>query len=220
MPAAETLIAFLAALALLELSPGPDMMLVMGRGIGQGRRVALFTVAGMILVAGVVQVGLLVLGLASLLAAYPSALEVIRWIGAAYLIWLGLQMLHASLRPSAGPREVRAVTARQAVRQGAVNSLTNPKSLLFMFAFLPQFVDPGAGPVWLQFLILGTLQKLTGIISLGSVALAAGSVGQWLARRPGLVAWQERFTGVVMIGLGLRLILTGQAGAAEARALR
>ncbi|KIC10477.1 lysine transporter LysE [Leisingera sp. ANG-M1] len=220
MPAAETLIAFLAALALLELSPGPDMMLVMGRGIGQGRRVALFTVAGMILVAGVVQVGLLVLGLASLLAAYPSALEVIRWIGAAFLIWLGLQMLRASLRPSAVLREVRAVTARQAVRQGAVNSLTNPKSLLFMFAFLPQFVDPGAGPVWLQFLILGTLQKLTGIISLGSVALAAGSVGQWLARRPGLVAWQERFTGVVMIGLGLRLILTGQAGAAEARALR
>ena len=220
MPAVETLIAFLAALALLELSPGPDMMLVMGRGIGQGRRVALFTVAGMILVAGVVQVGLLVLGLASLLAAYPSALEIIRWIGAGYLMWLGVQMLRASLRPSAGLRSVSEVTPRQAVQQGAVNSLTNPKSLLFMFAFLPQFVDPGAGPVWLQFLILGTLQKLTGIVSLGGVALAAGSVGQWLARRPGLVAWQERFTGVVMIGLGLRLILTGQGSAAEARALR
>ncbi|KIC14186.1 LysE family translocator [Leisingera sp. ANG-Vp] len=220
MPAVETLISFLAALVLLELSPGPDMMLVMGRGIGQGRRVALFTVAGMILVAGVVQVGLLVLGLASLLAAYPQALDLIRWIGAAYLMWLGLQMLRASLRPRTELRKVQAVTNRQAVQQGAVNSLTNPKSLLFMFAFLPQFVDPGAGPVWQQFLIFGTLQKLAGIVSLGGVALAAGSAGQWLARNPALVAWQERFTGAVMIGLGLRLILSGQANAADARVLR
>ena len=85
------------------------------------------------------------------------------------------------------------------MREGAINSLTNPKSLLFMFAFLTQFVDPTAGPVWTQ-LLLGTLQKLAGVLSLGSVAMASGTVGVWLTRWPRLLAWQERFTGMVMIG--------------------
>lgn len=169
--------AFLIALLLLELSPGPDMMLILARGIGQGRRIALLTMVGMIFVAGAVQVGLLVLGLASLIAAYPAALTVIRWIGAAYLVFLGVKLLHSSLRPGGGIRTVADVSDWQAVWQGAVNSLTNPKSLLFMFAFLPQFVDPSAGPVWLQLLILGVIQKLTGVLSLGGVALASGAAG-------------------------------------------
>jgi threonine/homoserine/homoserine lactone efflux protein len=209
--------AFLLALLVLELSPGPDMMLVLARGIGQGRRIALLTMVGMIFVAGAVQVGLLVLGLASLIAAYPVALTIIRLLGAAYLVFLGLKLLHGSLRPSGGAKPVAAVGDWQAVRQGAVNSLTNPKSLLFMFAFLPQFVDPAAGPVWLQLLILGSIQKLTGVLSLGGVALVSGAAGQWLARNGRLIQWQERFTALVLIGLGLRLALSG--GAASARDL-
>jgi threonine/homoserine/homoserine lactone efflux protein len=98
------------------------------------------------------------------------------------------------------------------VREGAINSLTNPKSLLFMFAFVPQFVDPAAGPVWSQLLLLGSLQKLAGVLSLGSVAVASGTVGGWLNRWPRLLSWQERFTGLVMIGLGLRLLASGNAG--------
>ena len=166
---------------------------------------------------GAVQVGLLVLGLASLIAAYPEALTAIRWIGAAYLVFLGVKLLHSSLRPGGGAKTVADVSDWQAVRQGAVNSLTNPKSLLFMFAFLPQFVDPSAGPVWLQLLILGVIQKLTGVLSLGGVALASGAAGQWLARHGRLILWQERFTALVLIGLGLRLALLG--GSANARDL-
>jgi threonine/homoserine/homoserine lactone efflux protein len=98
------------------------------------------------------------------------------------------------------------------MREGAVNSLTNPKSLLFMFAFLPQFVDPQSGPVWRQLLMLGALQKVAGILSLGSVALAAGTIGQWLLRWPWLLSWQRRFTGIVMVALGIRLLF-GTAGA-------
>jgi threonine/homoserine/homoserine lactone efflux protein len=201
--------AFLVALLLLELSPGPDMMLILARGIGQGRRIALLTMAGMIFVAGAVQVGLLVLGLAPLIEAYPAALTVIRWIGAAYLVFLGAKLLHSSLRPGGGAKTVADVSDWQAVRQGAVNSLTNPKSLLFMFAFLPQFVDPSAGPVWLQLLILGVIQKLAGVLSLGGIALASGTAGRWLARNGWLILWQERFTALVLIGLGLRLALSG-----------
>jgi threonine/homoserine/homoserine lactone efflux protein len=210
MPDASIFLTFLIALAVLEITPGPDMMLVIARGVGQGRRIALMTVVGMVFVAGVVQVGLLVLGLASLVAAYPSALHVLQWLGAAYLIYLGIRMVWASFaHQSAARLKSRPVSGWKAVREGTLNSLTNPKSLLFMFTFLPLFVDPHAGPVWLQLLVLGSIQKLVGIFSLGGVALASGTVGQFLHRFPKLLAWQERFTGIVLVGLGIRLLLSG-----------
>lgn len=211
MPSAEVFIAFLTALLLLEISPGPDMMLVMARGIGQGRRTALWTVFGMVFVAGLVQVSLLVLGLAALAASYPMALTALQWLGALYLVWLGAKTLLTPSMPLQQRQTGGSISDWQAVRQGTVNSLTNPKSLLFMFAFLPQFVDPAHGPVWAQLLVLGSIQKLTGILSLGSIALASGTIGQWLQRFPKMVAWQEKFTGMVMVGLGVRLFLSDSA---------
>lgn len=217
MPTAEVFLPFLAALLLLELSPGPDMMLVMARGIGQGRRTALFTVVGMVFVAGIVQVSLLVLGLATLVGAYPMALSVLQWVGAAYLVWLGARTLLSSGAAHRQGKRSGPISDWQAVMQGATNSLTNPKSLLFMFAFLPQFVDPARGPVWLQLLVLGSIQKLAGILSQGSIAFASGTVGQWLNRYPRLIAWQEKFTGVVMIALGVRLFLSDLGASALPR---
>jgi threonine/homoserine/homoserine lactone efflux protein len=79
-----------------------------------------------------------------------------------------------------------------------------------MLAILPQFVDPSAGPVAPQLLVLGATMKGTGLVTLGSVALASGAAGGWLARHPSLVAWQERFAGAVMVALGLRLLFTGE----------
>jgi threonine/homoserine/homoserine lactone efflux protein len=209
MPGPEALLTFMVALFFLEVSPGPDMMLILARGVGQGRKIALVAVLGMVFVAGTVQVALLVLGVASLLQAYPSALTALRWVGAAYLIYLGVRLIRASLQGRRRTMATPEVSAWSAVWEGAINSLTNPKSLLFMFAFLPQFVDAAVGPVWLQLLMLGSLQKLAGVLSLGSVAVASGTVGGWLNRWPRLLAWQERFTGLVMIGLGLRLLATG-----------
>lgn len=210
MASFEVLLTFGIALFFLEITPGPDMMLVLARGIGQGPRIAVLTVVGMVFVAGIVQVALLVLGVASLLQAYPSSLDALRWIGAAYLIWLGVKLIRAGVRHEGHPVHDARIMAWSAVRDGAVNNLTNPKSFLFMFAFLPQFVDPAAGPVWFQLLVLGSIQKLVGIASLGSVALASGNLGRWLGRRPGVLVWQKRFTGAVMIGLGLRLLLQRQ----------
>ncbi|UDF32301.1 UNVERIFIED_ORG: LysE family translocator (plasmid) [Roseateles sp. XES5] len=217
MPEFSTLLTFALALLVLEITPGPDMMLVLARGIGQGRRVALLTVVGMVFVAGVVQVALLVLGVASLLRAYPASLLVLQWAGAAYLLYLGAKMIAASRHTAERRRpETAGISDWTAIRDGTINSLTNPKSLLFMFAFLPQFVDPEAGPVWLQLALLGTVQKLAGVLSLGGVALASGTVGQMLYRRPGFLQWQERFTGLVMLGLGLRLLLSGSGSASAA----
>lgn len=96
MPTIETFLTFLIALSLLEISPGPDMMLTIARGIGQGRRIALLTVIGNVFVAGFVQVSFLVLGLVAVVHAWPIALDVLRWAGAAYLIWLGIKMIASS----------------------------------------------------------------------------------------------------------------------------
>jgi threonine/homoserine/homoserine lactone efflux protein len=134
------------------------------------------------------------------------------------MLYLGAMLILSSLGGRKDQRLLAApISDWSAIRQGSVNNLTNPKSLLFMFAFLPQFVDPASGPVWLQLLLLGCIQKLAGVLSLGSVALASGTVGQWLSRWPNLLAWQQRFTGVVMIALGLRLILLGNSASASFR---
>lgn len=211
MPGIEALVAFAVALFFLELTPGPDMMLVIGRGIGQGRKIALLTVVGSVFVSGAVQVSLLVLGVASLLQTHPLALEILRWVGAVYLFWYGLHLI-GSFREIKNNNSVPSTTSSwTAVRDGTINNLANPKSFLFMFAFLPQFVDPSAGPVWVQLLVLGSLQKLAGIFSLGSVAMVSGMVGKWFQRWPRMLVWQQRFTGLVMIGLALRLVLSGSA---------
>ncbi|MGL5969760.1 MAG: LysE family translocator [Kluyvera sp.] len=210
MPTVDTFLTFLFALFLLEISPGPDMMLTIARGIGQGRRIAFLTVVGNVFVAGIIQVSFLVLGLVSVVHAWPMALDLLRWFGAGYLIWLGIKMLLTAGSDTKIKKTVK-ITGREAVKQGAINSLTNPKSLLFMFAFLPQFVNPEAGPIWSQLLILGTIQKLAGILSLGSVAMASGVFGEWLGKHPGFIKWQERFTGIVMIGLGIKMLFSGSS---------
>lgn len=207
----EALVAFAVALFFLELSPGPDMMLVVGRGIGQGRKIALLTVVGSVFVSGSVQVALLVLGVASLLQTHPLALEVLRWMGAVYLLWYGLRLI-CSFQGVTNSDSVTPTTSNwTAVRDGTINNLTNPKSFLFMFAFLPQFVDPSVGPVWVQLLVLGSLQKLAGIFSLGSVAIVSGMIGKWIQRWPRMLTWQQRFTGLIMIGLAVRLVLSGSS---------
>ncbi|WP_211858299.1 LysE family translocator [Plastoroseomonas hellenica] len=210
MPDAATYAAFLAAVLAMQLLPGPETALVISRGIGEGRRVALWTVLGTTLAAGAIQLPLLALGIASLLRASPLGFALLRWAGAAWLIWLGLRLLRA-----AGVGAVAAAgtparpSALAALRDGLAANLTNPQPLLFMLAFLPQFVDPARASVGLQLLLLGATQKLTGLAVLGVTALAAGAVGGWLARRPGVVLWQQHVAGTAMILLGLRLLVTG-----------
>ena len=198
-----TLAAFSAAVVLLALTPGPDMALIIGRGIGQGRRMAVFTALGFSL-AGVVQIPLLALGVASLVSSSPVLFDVLRFVGAAYLIWKGWKMLRAAASPALWTQP--AATPASALRDGMVASLLNPKSHMFLLAFLPQFVDPGQGPVALQFIILGLTMRAVALVVEMLLALFAGAIGSWLARHAWLRRWQERLTGIVMVGLGLRLL--------------
>lgn len=207
-----TLVPFFFAVVALQISPGPDMLLILGRGIGQGRRVAFLTAVGATLAAGLIQLPLLALGVASLIQSSPLAFDILRWAGAAYLIWLGIKLLLQSRGPLGAATLTAPISNLAALRGGLVSNLTNPKVVVFMLAFLPQFVDPNGGwPVTVQLLALGAMQKLSGFAILSLVAVSAGSIGNWLSSRPRLIVWQKRFTAAVMIGLGLRLALFGDA---------
>lgn len=217
MPDLPTFLTFYAAVLALQLAPGPDMALVIARGIGQGRRTAFFSAVGMTALAGLVQLPLLAFGVASLVQASPLAFDLLRWAGAAYLAWLGAKLLlHAGRHGIAPPGAGRRVSDAAALREGMINNLANPKPMVFMLAFLPQFVDPANGwPVTAQMLVLGTVQKTSGLAILGSIALGVGTIGGWLARRPGLLAWQQRFAGFAMVALGLHLAFGGDGRSAR-----
>jgi len=206
------LLPFFVALFALQVSPGPDMLLVIGRGIGQGHRIAFLTAAGATLLAGLIQIPFLALGTASLIQTSPLTFNLLRWAGAAYLIWLGAKLL---FQAGKGLNDIAArapVSDWAALRDGMISNLLNPKVLVFMLAFLPQFVDPNSPwSVTLQLIALGTIQKLSGFVILVSVALGAGGVGNWLSQRPQLIVWQSRFTGIVLVALGIRLALGGDA---------
>jgi threonine/homoserine/homoserine lactone efflux protein len=212
MPDLAAYLAFLAAVLAMQAVPGPDTMLVVSRGVGQGLRVAVFTVVGMTLLAGLIQLPLLALGIASLVQSSPLAFDILRWAGAAYLVWLGARLVLSRSGDAVQLREACARSALGAMREGLIVNLTNPNPLVFMLAFLPQFVDPAQGSVTVQLLVLGATQKATGLAVLGATAVASGTAGSFLARRPGFVIWQQRIAGAVMIALGLRLVVAGALG--------
>jgi threonine/homoserine/homoserine lactone efflux protein len=218
MPSGSTLLAFLVAVVAMQLVPGPDTMLVVGRAIGQGRRIALWSVFGAIW-AAVVQLPVLAFGAGAVLLASPLAFELLRHAGALFLIFLGLRLLWRAGRTgakSASPPP--SFSATRAFWEGLTVSLTNPNVFVFMLALLPQFVDPARGSPVLQLFVLGVVQKTTGLAILGATALAAGRAGDWIARRPRWAAWQARFAGALMLALGLRMLLGGGGPAAPAAA--
>lgn len=170
------LLAFIPAGLALNLTPGADMMFCLGQGLRSGPRAALAASAGISLGA-LIHTALAGLGLGALVAAVPLAFEVIRWVGVAYLLWLALQTLRQRAQADVPP-----APPKRALRAGLIVNLTNPKVILFVLAFVPQFVDPSAGPVLVQFLIFGGLLALGGFIINGAVGVFAGSAGQRLAR--------------------------------------
>ncbi|MEO0402417.1 MAG: LysE family translocator, partial [Pseudomonadota bacterium] len=177
------LLAFIPAGLALNLTPGADMMFCLGQGLRSGPRAALAASAGISL-GSFVHTTLAGLGLGALVASAPIAFEVIRWVGVAYLVWLAIQTLHARTRA-----DVPAVTPRRAFRAGVLVNLTNPKVILFVLAFVPQFVVPEAGSVLGQFLIFGALLALGGFVINGAVGVFAGGAGQRFARGSRILDW-------------------------------
>ena len=205
MPSLSTYALFIAtALALLAI-PGPAVLYVVGRSIDQGRTAGLASVLG-ITTGTIVHITAATVGLSSLVLASEVAFDAVRYVGAAYLVLLGIRRL---LKRGAEEPDVegRPRTLRRAYTQGVVVNLTNPKTIVFIFAFIPQFVDVGAGHVWLQILLLGLTFAGLGLASDSLYAVVAGTVADRVRGTP-LVARVERwFGGTVLIGLGVAAAL-------------
>ncbi|MEJ8282095.1 LysE family translocator [Pseudonocardia spirodelae] len=199
------LLAFTAAAALVVAVPGPSVVFTVGRALAHGRRVALATVAGNAL-GIVVQVLAVAAGLGPLVAGSATAFTVLKLGGAAYLVWLGIHAIRhrheagAALAAAAGAGD--RVGAVRALRDGAVVGLLNPKSVVFLVAFLPQFVDP-AGGVAAQIVLLGAVFVLVALVLDSVWALGAGAARDRLARSPRRLAAVGAAGGVTMIGLGV-----------------
>jgi threonine/homoserine/homoserine lactone efflux protein len=196
--------AFLLAAWVLILTPGPDMLFVIGQTLAGGTRRGWAAMLG-ILSGAMVHVALAASGAAALIAASPMLFEALRLAGAAYLIWLGVGALRAAWR--GGGRLVPAAPVRRAFRDGFLTNLTNPKVILFFLAFLPQFVDPARGAVWLQMAILGPLVPL---MSLPAYGLLIAGAGRAAARLSAHARWLEALAGTLFLGLGLRLLAGGR----------
>jgi threonine/homoserine/homoserine lactone efflux protein len=216
MPDASTLALFTVAAVTLLVIPGPAVLYIVTRSVDQGRAAGLASVAG-IHVGTLVHVAAAALGLSALLVSSAAAYNTVRWVGAAYLVWLGVQRLLARDEPAgpAGDPRRQGRGLRRIFAQGIVVNVLNPKTALFFFAFLPQFVDVAKGSVPLQVLIFGVAFVLLGVLSDGAYALLASTGAGWLRRRPGVARTSRLVSGGVLISLGVTTALAGSRSSSQ-----
>ena len=197
---------FVAASVLLALAPGPDIVYVLTRSIAQGRQAGLAAAAGFA-TGCIFHTLLAVLGVAALIRSSPMAFDLVRYAGAAYLVWIGIQALrHASsfsLTADSGDARALATIFKQSV----IGNALNPKVTLFFLSFLPQFVNAEAGRVEMQMGVLGVVFMLVTIVVFGAIAYFAGFLGNALRRKPAIAKRLNIFAGITFIGLGIRVAL-------------
>jgi threonine/homoserine/homoserine lactone efflux protein len=202
MPEKAAFLTFLFAAFMLNIAPGPDMLYVIGRSLGQGRKAGIVSALG-IFVGCWAHILAAAFGIAALLRSSPVAFNLVRYAGAAYLVYLGIKMLVQ--RGSLAARQLKPDSLAAIFRQGVITNVLNPKVALFFLAFLPQFIDARRGSVVWQILLLGLIFNLGGtLVNLG-VAYAGGTLGELLRRNARFARLQQWFTGLVFIGLGARL---------------
>jgi threonine/homoserine/homoserine lactone efflux protein len=204
------LLTYVVTIFVLIVIPGPSVLFVVSRGVALGRRAALATVLGN--TAGLAVLAIVVsLGLGSIVARSLAVFTVIKLAGAAYMVFLGVRMFrdrHALARMLDAAVEPKGL--QRMLREGFVVGVTNPKAVILMTAVLPQFVDRSAGHVQLQFLLLGAISLIVGLFSDGAWAIVSGTARVWLARSPRRLELIGGAGGLVLIGLGMRLAVTGR----------
>ncbi len=200
----NSLLLFMTATIILNITPGPDMLYVIARSVGQGRAAGIASSLG--IAAGCfVHILAVTFGLASLMMAVPAAYEIIKYAGAAYLIYLGIRILITRQTKNA-ETPIEEASLRKIFLQGVITNVLNPKVALFFLAFLPQFVDREAN-VAAQIIFLGILFNTSGTLVNVMVALAASYTGIQFKTRIGNSSVFRWLTGGVFIGLGVRLAL-------------
>lgn len=200
---------FVAASLVLIVTPGQDMILVMSRSIAQGAAAGVATAAG-VSVGLVGHTVLATLGLGAILRTSAWLFTLLKLVGAAYLVYLGVQLLrtkgHELVVAAGAPRSLWRLFF-----DGALSNVSNPKIAVFYFAFLPQFIRPDASHPTLSVFALGLLFAGLTFMVKGPVGLGAGLLSAWLRARPKALAWLYRTSGAVLVGLGIKLALERRA---------
>jgi threonine/homoserine/homoserine lactone efflux protein len=207
MPEPSTLGIFAVAAIGLLVIPGPSVTYIVTRSIGQGRAAGLMSVLG-IHVGTLVHILAATVGLSAILASSAAAYTTVKYLGAAYLIFLGVRTLLR--RTDDDDVEIRPASLYRIFRQGVVVNVLNPKTALFFLAFLPQFVEPSRGPAALQTLVLGLTFIALGLISDGTYAMLSARLGSWLKSRPRFARNRRLFTGGVFLTLGVAAAVSGR----------
>lgn len=200
-----TLITYLAVVLGFVFIPGPATLLTVARATSSGTKVGIATGAG-IAAGDMIHTAMAVVGISALIAASAVLFSVIKFIGAGYLIYLGIRAIFEkpTVDPSAG---TLPISAGRAFRQAILAEVLNPKTALFFLAFLPQFVRPENGSTVLQLTTLGIIFVGLGLLSTIVFAVAASGLGNFLRRNPAVVRWQGKVIGGVYCALGIRLAL-------------
>jgi threonine/homoserine/homoserine lactone efflux protein len=207
IPEPSTLALFLAATVALLVVPGPAVLYIVAQSIDRGRRAGLVSMLG-IQAGALVHIAAAAVGLSSLLVSSAVAFETVKYAGAAYLVFLGIRRLLA--RDDLEEVRVRRERSlRRLFAQGALVNVLNPKTALFFFAFLPQFVDPDAGYAALQIALLGLLFIAVAVVSDGAYAIVAGGASAWLRESRAFARAQRYVSGTVFVGLGVATALSG-----------
>jgi len=206
MPTPTNILLLLTAAFILSAIPGPDMLYIIARSTGQGRPAGLISCLG-IAAAGLIQTSVVALGLSGLFLMVPMAYEAIKYVGAVYLIYLGIRTIlnHQEVLTTPVTEKVDVI---KVFLQGSFTTLFNPKVAFFYLAFLPQFVDQTKGHVPLQLLVLGLVYNITGLAVDSSVAFLTSFLGKWLKDRLGAAKFLHWLTGGIFIGLGVRLAVS------------
>ena len=206
-PDASTLAVFSAAALLLLVIPGPAVLYIVAQSVSRGRVAGLVSMLG-IQVGGLVHVAAAAVGLSALVVQSALAFSVVKYAGAAYLVFLGVRRLlgREGNGTDGTPRERRL---RVLFANGIIVNVFNPKTALFFFAFLPQFVDVSRGGVAFQILVLGLVFIGLAVLSDGAYAIAAGSAAGWVSTRRGFARAERFVSGSVLVGLGLATAFAG-----------
>lgn len=193
----------IASLALIA-TPGQDMLYVITRSLAQGRFAGLCSAVG-VCIGILVHTAFAALGVGAIMAASEALFLGLKLVGAAYLVYLGIRLLLTRAAAGAASGAAPPLSPLQLVWQGVLSNVTNPKIVLFFFAFLPQFVDPASVHPTRDLIFLGVLYAVMALPVKVAVALAAGGLSERVLRRPGTLLWVNRASGAVLVGLGLRL---------------
>ena len=200
---------FAFASLMLNLTPGADMLYVATRSTAQGVKAGIVSAFG-IMGGCMVHILAAVIGLSAIIASSATAFSIIKWLGAAYLTYLGLKSIISKKNNFKPDPTVPPMRYTRIFWQGVITNVLNPKVALFFLAFLPQFINPANGKIYAQVLLLGSWFNVSGTLVNITVALLFGRIGGWLSQSAWFSKWQTRITGAILLGLGLKLAFSSR----------